>query len=164
MPVSSNVRRQKLNRRCDSRSLMKTIQAPAVANKFVGYPSAIRAKLMYLRQIILETAAETDGVGSIEETLKWSEPAYVTSATGSGSTIRIDWKKKEPNQYAMYFNCKTNLVETFRTLFPNDFTFEGNRAIVFQDADEIPTDSLKFCIAAALTYHLKSSRAPKVAR
>ena len=119
---------------------------------------------MYLRQIILETAAETDGVGSIEETLKWSEPAYVTSATGSGSTIRIDWKKKEPNQYAMYFNCKTNLVETFRTLFPNDFTFEGNRAIVFQDADEIPTDSLKFCIAAALTYHLKSSRAPKVAR
>ena len=143
---------------------MKTIQDPAVADKFAGYPLAMHAKLMYLRQIILETARETDGVGNIEETLKWNEPAYVTSATSSGSTIRIDWKKKEPNQYAMYFNCKTNLVETFRTLFPSDFKFEGNRAIVFQGTDEIPTDSLKLCIAAALTYHLKSSKAPKVAR
>ena len=30
----------------------------------------------------------------------------------------------------MYFNCQTNLVETFRTLCPNDFKFEGNRTLV----------------------------------
>jgi hypothetical protein len=41
-------------------------------------------------------------------------------------------------------------------LFPDDFKFEGNRAIVFDDDDEVvPIDALCFCIAAALTYHLK---------
>ena len=53
----------------------------------------------------------------------------------------------------MYFNCQTTLVETFRTLFPNEFRFEGNRAIVFNASDAVPTDALAFCIAAALTYH-----------
>lgn len=41
----------------------------------------------------MKTAASTDGGGPIEETLKWGDPAYVTSATKSGSTIRVVWKK-----------------------------------------------------------------------
>ena len=53
----------------------------------------------------------------------------------------------------MYFNCKTNLVETFRTLFPNDFKYEGNRALVFEANAPIPTDALRLCIAIAFTYH-----------
>ena len=108
---------------------------------------------MALRKIILETAANTAEVGEIEETLKWGEPAYLTSQSGSGSTIRIDWKRSRPEEYAMYFNCKTNLVDTFRTMFPKDFKYEGNRALVFEANAPIPTDALRFCIAAALTYH-----------
>ncbi len=88
----------------------------------------------------------------IEETLKWGEPAYVTSETKSGSTVRIDWKKSKPGQYFMYFICTTNLVETFKTMFPNDFKYEGNRALVFSEDEEIPMDSLAICVAAALTY------------
>jgi Na+-transporting methylmalonyl-CoA/oxaloacetate decarboxylase gamma subunit len=42
-----------------------------------------------------------------------------------------------------------------RTLFPTELKFEGNRAIVFDESDAVPTDSLAFCIAAALTYHRK---------
>ena len=68
---------------------MKPIQNPAVAAKFHNYPPQIRPKLMALRKIILETAANTAEVGEIEETLKWGEPAYLTSQSGSGSTIRI---------------------------------------------------------------------------
>ena len=56
-------------------------------------------------------------------------------------------------QYAMYFHCQTNLVEMFRSLFPNDFAFDGNRAILFP-RDKVPTKQLSECIAAALTYHL----------
>ena len=56
-------------------------------------------------------------------------------------------------QYAMYFNCQTNLIETFKTLFPAEFKFEGNRAIVFLESDVVPVDALTYCIAAALTYH-----------
>ena len=54
----------------------------------------------------------------------------------------------------MYFNCQTNLVETFRTLFPNDFKFEGNRELVFSLKDKIPRDTLALCINASLSYHL----------
>jgi hypothetical protein len=58
----------------------------------------------------------------------------------------------------MYFLCRTNLVETFRTLFPHEFRFEGQRAIVFDLADAVPTDAMAFCIATALTYRLKRRR------
>jgi hypothetical protein len=125
----------------------------AVARAFESYPPAMRHKLLALRTLIFETAASTPGVGKLEEGLKWGEPAYLTPVTKSGSTVRIAWKQSSPTQYGVYFHCQTNLVETFRTLFSNEFTFEGNRAIVFRESDVVPTDSLSFCIAAALTYH-----------
>jgi hypothetical protein len=132
---------------------LKPFESSTVAQAFEAYPPAMRQRLLALRQLIFETAAATEGVGPLDETLKWGEPAYVTSQSKSGSTIRIDWTKKAPSQYAMYFNCQTNLIETFRTLFPRDFRFEGNRAIVFEASDDVPQDALAFCIAAALTYH-----------
>lgn len=132
---------------------MKPFENAAVARAFEAYPVDFRRKLLALRELIFQTAASTEGVGMIEETLKWGEPAYVTSQSKSGSTIRIDWKKSNPSQYAMYFHCQTNLVDTFRVLFPSEFKFEGNRAIVFNEHDAVPTDALAFCIAAALIYH-----------
>ena len=66
--------------------------------------------------------------------------------------MRIDWKKSTPGHYYMYFICTTNLIETFKTLFPNDFRYEGNRAMVFSEDDKVPLDSLAICVAAALPY------------
>jgi hypothetical protein len=125
----------------------------AVAEVFERYPPNMRRKLLALRELIFQTARSIEGVGRLEETLKWGEPAYVTSESKSGSTIRIDWKRSRPSQYAMYFHCQTHLIDTFRTLFPTAFKFAGNRAIVFDAEDSVPTDALAFCIAAALTYH-----------
>lgn len=132
---------------------MRAFQNAAVERKFQSYPRKIRSRLLALRELIFNTAASIEGVGKIEETLKWGEPAYLTSETRSGSTIRIDWKESNPSQYAMYFHCQTNLVETFRAAFPHEFRFEGNRAIVFLAADRIPTDRLAYCVGVALTYH-----------
>lgn len=53
----------------------------------------------------------------------------------------------------MYFHCQTMLVDSFRSLFPHTFKFEGNRCIVFDAADRVPTAELKICIGMALTYH-----------
>ena len=114
----------------------------------------MREKLMFLRQLIFETAAATEGVGELDETLKWGEPSYLTPKTKSGSTVRIDWKKINEGQYAMYFKCTTNLVETFREKYPTEFKFGGNRSIIFNEEDEIPVKELSDCIALALTYHL----------
>jgi hypothetical protein len=137
---------------------MKPIKNALAAKALAAYPPGMRRKLMRLRRLILDTAARTDGVGEIEETVKWGEPAYVTSKSKSGSTVRIGWKKSKPSQYAVYFNCQTMLVDTFRTLFPNDFKYEGNRAIVFGEDDVVPVRELSFCIAAALTYHRDKRR------
>lgn len=132
---------------------MNPFETIEVAQAFAIYPPSVKRRLLALRELIFETAATTNGVGKLEETLKWGEPAYVTSVSKSGSTIRIAWKQKTPSQYAVYFNCQTTLIETFKTLFPGEFRFEGNRAIVFDVADKVPKVSLAFCIAAALTYH-----------
>ena len=132
--------------------LMAPFSSPAVAAVFAGYPPSVRNKLMRLRDLVLKTAANTPGVGPIEETLRWGEPAYRTSQSGSGSTIRMAWKKTRPSQYALYFICTTPLVDTFRSVFPGELRFEGNRAIVLELADKVPMDALAWCIAAALTY------------
>lgn len=131
---------------------MKTTANAAVAAVFASYPPAIRRKLLALRSLIFKTAASMPGAGALEETLKWGEPGYVT-VNKSGSTIRLGWKKSKPSEYAMYFNCQTNLVETFRTLFPKELKFVGNRAIIFDENDRPPTDALAYCIGAALIYH-----------
>jgi len=117
---------------------------------FANYPDSVRSKMFELRELIIETAEEIDGLTNLEETLKWGEPSYITK---HGSTLRMDWKSKAPDQYAMYFKCTSRLVETFRAVFKNDFEFEGNRAIVFQLKDRIPKKELKECIKATLTYH-----------
>lgn len=132
---------------------VKPFKNPKVAAAFSAYPPKFRRKLLALRKLILETAEVTEGVGEIEETLKWGEPAYLTSQSKSGSTIRIDWKESAPREYAMYFHCQTNLIETFRKRFPDEFTYDGKRRIVFGENDPVPVEALSSCIAVALTYH-----------
>ena len=132
---------------------MPTKPAPEVAATYASYPAALRLRVLALRALILDVAAKTPGVGPLEESLKWGEPAFVTVRSKSGSTVRIAWKKSQPTQYAMYFNCQTTLVDSFKTMFPTAFIFEGNRALVFELNKPLPLEALTFCVRAALTYH-----------
>lgn len=133
-------------------------QSRPVADVFAAYPPQLRARLLALRRMIFQVARQTEGVGELQETLKWGEPAYVTAKSGSGSTIRINRHGNEDGQYAIYFHCQTNLVDTFRTLFGDTFEFEGNRCIVFDASSRLPAAELKVCIAMALTYHRNKRR------
>ena len=134
---------------------------PAVAAVLDAYPKPVRNRLLALRRLIFDTARATRGVGPLEEALKWGQPSYLTTETKSGSTVRIDGDKSVPNQYAVYFHCQTNLVETFRELYP-ELRYGGNRSILLDAAEELPEAALRHCVALALTYHLnkrKSTRA-----
>ena len=91
---------------------------PAVDAVFSAYPAPLKARLLALRRLIFDTARTTKGVGALQETLKWGQPSYLTPETKSGSTIRIDQVKSAADQYAVYFHCQTDLVETFRELYP----------------------------------------------
>jgi Domain of unknown function (DU1801) len=135
---------------------------PAVTAVFDAYPKPLKSRLLALRRLILDTAKTTTGVGALEEALKWGQVSYLTTETKSGSTIRIDRVKSAANQYAVYFHCQTDLVSTFRDLYP-ELTYGGNRSILLDAADELPEDALRHCVALALTYHLnkrKAGRAP----
>ncbi len=137
--------------------MLTPFQDPQVAAQFDRYPAAVKKKMLALRELVFAVAAQNPAIGALKETLKWSEPAYLTVQTRSGSTVRMDWKPKTPEQLALYFNCNTGLVDTFRSLFPEDFQFEGNRAILLKMSEPLLKKELQFCIAAALTYHLKKS-------
>ena len=126
----------------------------AVQHKFDSYPDHIKPKMEELRRLIYEVADTTEGVGSITETLKWSEPSYLTTKPKSGTTVRIDWKERSPEQIGMYVNCQTSLVETYRSMFSDELEFEGDRAILLPVDKPLPEKELKICIQMALRYHL----------
>ncbi len=129
---------------------LNIIQDSRVPTKFNTYPKEIKEKLDNLRRLIILVASENDNIDEIEETLKWGEPSYLVK---KGSTIRIDWKSKNPNQYAIYFKCTSKLVQTFKKVYGSTFNYENNRAILFNLEDEIPEKKLKECIRLALRYH-----------
>lgn len=129
---------------------LKLVKTKDVESVLKEYPKHVQKKLKALRQLILKTAEETEGISEIEETLKWGEPSYLVN---NGSTVRFDWKEKKPNQYAIYFKCTSKLVETFKEIYPDEFNYETTRAMVFQMDDAVPELALKECIRMALCYH-----------
>ena len=131
-------------------SNLKIKTSPDFEAKLSNYPVNIQGDLKAMRNLVLETAREIPVIDHIEETLKWGEPSFITK---HGSTLRMDWKEKTPDQYQMYFKCTIKLVETFKQVFGNQFEYQTTRAIVFQLDQEVPTRELKKCIKATLMYH-----------
>src|SRR5690606_28656645 len=107
---------------------------PKVEDIFANYPDPVRNKMRFLRGLVIETAEETEGIDDLEETLKWGEPSFITK---NGSTLRMDWKEKSPDQYAMYFQCTSRLVNTSRMIFDRKFQYKENGAIIFQQNQKL---------------------------
>ncbi|TCP82844.1 hypothetical protein C8J31_110179 [Rhizobium sp. PP-CC-2G-626] len=133
-----------------------------VAASFAAFAEPVRMQLLGVRRLIFATAANTSGVGLLTETLKWGEPAYLTKATCSGSTIRLGVPKSPAGIGVVLFNCRTTLVETFRTQFPEAFRYQGNRAILLDSSIPLPTGPLAMCLAMSLTYRCRRSSAEKL--
>lgn len=134
------------------------VETDSVAAVFDTYQGRARQKLLTLRKLIFQTAAKTEGVGELEETLKWGQPSYLTPETKSGSTIRIDAIKDDPDHVAVYFHCQTNLVPTFRDMYGDKLMFEGNRALILDVRKKLPEKEVRHCLASALTYHLAKKK------
>ncbi len=130
---------------------LKVISDPRVQDVLKKHPKPFDKKLKHLRKLILDTAAKIDSIDELEETLKWGEPSYLVK---KGSTIRLNRRKNEPDQYAIYFKCTSKLVTSFKEIYGDIFSYEKTRAIYFNLDDEVPEKELKHCISLALTYHL----------
>ena len=125
----------------------KLISDPHIIAHIKSYPGKPAGKLLDLRELIFRVAGRIEGLDSLEETFKWGEPSYLTKY---GSTIRIDWKEKKHDKYAMYFKCTSKLTPTFKEVYGDVFKFENDRAIVVTMDDAIPIAALEECAAAAL--------------
>lgn len=123
-----------------------------VAAAFAAFPAAVRGRLLEVRALIFE-AAGLEAVGPLTETLRWGEPAYLTEASKSGSTIRLGWHRTAEQSCAVLFNCRTTLLEEFRDQFSDTFVYERNRAILLGASQPLPKEALSVCLARALTYH-----------
>lgn len=124
-----------------------------VAQALSRHPEPVRVRLLEIREMIFSVAAQTEGVGRLTETLKWGEPAYLTEASKSGTTVRLGSTRSAPEDCAVLFNCKTTLVEGFRSHFAGDFAFEGNRALIVPAQGPLRRGPLMLCLRVALTYH-----------
>lgn len=134
---------------------LRDVREANVRAVFEAYPSEIRAALLGLRGLILDTAAQTEGVGDVVETLKWGQPSYLPARPRIGTTIRIDRDTSVSDAYAMFVHCQSGLIDTYRDLYPDTFSFAGNRGLVFRTGASLPRRELAHCIALALTLHLR---------
>ncbi len=128
------------------------ISDPSVQAAFDAFPTSERAGLLHLRDLIVQTAATTDRVGPLLETLKWGQPSYLTSQTKSGTTLRLGLPKT--GGFAIYVHCQTTLISEFQSQFPDDFRYEGNRAVHFATKADVHDDKIRLLITHALTYHI----------
>ncbi|MEP4890752.1 MAG: DUF1801 domain-containing protein [Aliiglaciecola sp.] len=114
------------------------------------YPAKPREALFALRELILQVATRCPEVKNLEETLKWGEPSYLCK---SGSTLRMDWKPREPDFIFIYVNCQTKLIETCKELYADQLNFVGRRAIALPLNMALPETVLSHCIELTLKYH-----------
>ena len=132
---------------------LTVICVPEVRSIFDKYPKEVLHHLLQLRSLIITTAQSIEDLGALIETVKWGQPSYHPKRPKVGTTLRLGLLKNQPTQYAMFVHCQTSLVATFDALYPNIFTFEGNRAVIFDLQNKLPQTELKDCIRLALTYH-----------
>ena len=123
----------------------------SVESAFLSLPHNHQLVALRLREWIHEEANELYATGGIEESLKWGQPAYLPVKPRVGSTIRV-WRHDEQH-VALYFNCQSTLVESFRLLFADELHYSKNRAILFDVGGPMPEVLVRQCIRMALYYH-----------
>jgi len=114
-----------------------------------SYPPAASQALYQLRQYVLEVAQEL-AITDLQETLKWGEPSFLCK---TGTTLRMDWKAKYPDQVSIFVNCQSRLIATLSEVYPGVLQTVGKREIVLPLHGQWPIEPLKHFISLTLTYH-----------
>lgn len=129
-----------------------------IVDAFAAYDDGTRDQLLACRDLVFHVAAASDDIGPITETLKWGQPSYLTEKTKTGSTLRLATSGGESGvdeRPALFVHCATNLIEQFKTFYPDTFDYQGKRALIIKSDVEPVAAALRHCIALALTYKLR---------
>ena len=131
-----------------------------VYEKFMMFPGDRRDYLYHLRELIFDVAAADPRIGPLSEELRWGDPSYITAKTNAGSTVRLGLSGHM--RVALFFHCKTTLVEDFRAIYSDFLDFSKNRAVLIDPQSPPEDEIIKHCVSASLLYKLNSSRTKHV--
>ncbi len=121
-----------------------------VAAVYDAFPPAVRAVLLQVRDMIFAAAGRDKRIGALTETLKWGQPAYLTHAPKSGTTVRLGLHNKFPGHCALFVHCQTSLIGQWRDLYTGTLSFDGNRAILLDPGKPLPGDPLHHCTSGQI--------------
>ncbi|MEQ6203704.1 DUF1801 domain-containing protein [Sulfitobacter sp. HNIBRBA2951] len=120
-----------------------------------AWPPQACAVFNKIRALILETA-QTAGVGTLEESLKWHQPAWRPQKPRTGSTLRLNWDAGAPNTIALFVDCKTTIAAEMFAAYPYDFMYESNRGLRLHLGAPLPEQAIAYLAERTFTYHRKS--------
>ena len=124
-----------------------------IAQAFADNDDGTRDHLLACRDLVFQVAAASDDIGPVTETLKWGQPSYLTEATKAGTTLRL--ATSGDGRAALFVHCGTDLIEQFRTFYPDTFDYQGKRALILKSQIPAVEAELRHCTALALTYKLR---------
>lgn len=130
---------------------MSAFASPDIASAY-DQPDQTGRGMIALRDLVFEIASELPQIGPLEEALKWGQPAFVTPAKKAASSLRVGPHKRA--EFALYVHCQTSLISEYQAQFPDQDRFDGNRAILFDTAEQIDPLRHGWLIRRALCYHL----------
>ena len=119
----------------------------AIFQVFASMPADVATTLRAARLDILRAAAASDEVGQLDETLKWGEPAYLTCAPKTGTTLRLGLIG---GQAAVMVPCSTTIIDDARAIFGPLPELSGKRGLVLGGQRQV----FDYVADAALHYHL----------
>lgn len=137
--------------------MSKTSTLREVAAAYDSFAAGPRKAAEALRREVIETAKAHPEIGELEETLKWGVPSYLPKRANVGSTIRIA-PVKGMDEVGMFFVCTSGLLDEFRELYPETFTYHGSRTLTLRG--ELPgcRDELRHVVALALTSKIRKRK------
>jgi hypothetical protein len=125
-------------------------QNAQVAEAFAALPVEHRDGLSQLRALILDVARDV-GAAPVQEMLRWGQPSYVSARPRECTTIRLG-STRDRRHFALFIHCQSTVLQVFRSMFPSEFRYDGNRAILFLPGEDLQKDKLRLCIGHALQY------------
>ncbi len=126
-----------------------------VADAIAALPDEHRSTIAALRRLIFDVAEDVGSAPLVEE-LKWAQPSYRSARARESTPVRLG-TTADGEHAALLVHCQSSVIPDFRAMFPTEFRYEGNRAILFAPDDDLQVDRLRLCIEHALRYRRRAS-------
>ncbi len=122
---------------------------PDLVHKFRSWPDRAAECAHSVRSIFVQTAKDI-GVNSLEESLKWGEPAWRPKK--GGITLRVAWSTNAPEELGVFVDCKSDLCARMQSDFPRSFRYIAPRVMYIALDETIPEDALTHLAKLAFQY------------